>query len=91
MWTFVIFPLAFLAFGARRGVQVSVLIYLGLLTVYGNAAVDAMCGRAADDVRALLRRADLALYAAKREGRDRVVGIAASDNSDHVESPGDPD
>ena len=31
----------------------------------------------ADDARSLMRRADLAMYAAKREGRDRVVGIAA--------------
>jgi diguanylate cyclase (GGDEF)-like protein len=28
-----------------------------------------------DDARALMRRADLALYAAKSEGRDRVVGV----------------
>ena len=32
----------------------------------------------ADDARSLMRRADLAMYAAKSEGRDRVVGIAAA-------------
>lgn len=35
-----------------------------------------------DDVRALLRRADLAMYAAKTDGRDRVVGLC------DLESPG---
>lgn len=30
-----------------------------------------------DDARSLMLRADLAMYAAKSEGRDRVVGIAA--------------
>lgn len=32
----------------------------------------------ADDARSLMRRVDLAMYAAKMEGRDRVVGVAAS-------------
>lgn len=34
-----------------------------------------------DDARSLMRRADLAMYAAKSEGRDRVVGIARPSES----------
>ena len=37
-----------------------------------------------DDVRALLRRADLAMYTAKSDGRDRVVGIPDFNGADEA-------
>jgi len=40
-----------------------------------------------DDARALFRRADLALYTAKQEGRDRVVGITPPDSPGDVDGP----
>ena len=39
-----------------------------------------------DDVRALLRRADLAMYTAKSDGRDRVVGIPDFIGPDEAET-----
>ncbi len=38
-----------------------------------------------DDARSLTRRADLAMYAAKSEGRDRVVGIAGPSETGEVD------
>ena len=49
---------------------------------FGVATLDA-----ADDARALFRRADLALYTAKQEGRDRVVGITPPDSPGGVDGP----
>ena len=49
---------------------------------FGVATLDA-----ADDARALLRRADLALYTAKKEGRDHVVGITQPDSPGDVGGP----
>ena len=48
VWIPAIFLLAFLVFGTRRGLQVSVLVYLGLVVVYGPAAVAVLLGRASD-------------------------------------------
>jgi len=48
VWTPVIFPLAFLVFGTRRGLQVSVLVYLGLGVVYGPTAMAVLLGRTSD-------------------------------------------
>ena len=41
-----------------------------------------------DDVRSLLRRADLAMYTAKSEGRDRVVGLPGFDVPDGAGATG---
>lgn len=64
------------------------------LTTHG-LAVTASFGVATlgpgDDARAVMRRADLALYAAKREGRDRVVGIPDSTFAPAQVKPGEPD
>lgn len=49
---------------------------------FGVATLDAD-----DDARALIRRADLALYTAKQEGRDRVVGLPGLCNPADVEIP----
>ena len=49
---------------------------------FGVATLDA-----ADDACALVRRADLALYTAKEEGRDRVVGITQPDSPGDVGGP----
>ncbi len=46
----------------------------------------AMLG-ADDDARALMRRADLALYTAKSEGRDRVVGVSEVASAEDVGVP----
>ena len=48
VWIPVIFLLAFLVFGTRRGLQVSILVYLGLVVVYGPTAVAVLLGRASD-------------------------------------------
>ena len=47
-WIPATFLLAFLVFGTRRGLQVSVLVYLGLAAVYGPTAVAVLLGRASD-------------------------------------------
>jgi two-component system cell cycle response regulator len=46
------------------------------LQVTASVGVATLCGRT-DSVDTLLERADVALYAAKREGRNRVVSDAA--------------
>ncbi len=43
-----------------------------------------------DDPRTLMRRADLALYTAKHEGRDRVVALAAMEDPQGADSAQDP-
>lgn len=48
-----------------RGEEVAVTASLGVATLEAH-----------DDARALMRRADLAMYTAKSEGRDTVVGSA---------------
>ena len=48
VWIPAIFLLAFLVFGTRRGLQVSVLVYLGFVVVYGPTAMDVLLGRASD-------------------------------------------
>lgn len=48
VWIPAIFLLAFLVFGTRRGLQLSVLVYLGLVVVYGPTAVAVLLGRASD-------------------------------------------
>jgi diguanylate cyclase (GGDEF)-like protein len=45
-WVPAIFLLAFLVFGTRRGLQVSILVYLGFVAVYGPTAVAVLLGRA---------------------------------------------
>ncbi len=42
------FPVAFLVFGTRRGLQVSVVIYVAFVGLYGNVILDALLGRATD-------------------------------------------
>jgi len=39
------FPIAFIVFGTRRGLQVSVLIYLTYIGLYGNVIIDGLLGR----------------------------------------------
>ena len=47
-WIPTIFLMAFLVFGTRRGLQVSVMAYLVLVVVYGPTAVAVLLGRASD-------------------------------------------
>lgn len=61
-----------LAERCRRAIASSPMQHAGV-TVTTSLGVASL--RPDDDARALLRRADLALYTAKRDGRDRVVGI----------------
>lgn len=42
------FPIAFLVFGTRRGLQVSVALYVAFVGLYGNVILDALLGRASD-------------------------------------------
>ncbi|MEX2532839.1 MAG: diguanylate cyclase [Nitriliruptoraceae bacterium] len=39
------FPIAFVVLGTRRGLQVSVLIYLAFVGLYGNVIIDGLLGR----------------------------------------------
>ena len=59
----------------------------------GDVTVTASFGVATlgpdDDARSLMRRADLALYTAKSEGRDRVVGLADITDSDDAKAFGE--
>lgn len=48
VWIPAILLLAFLVFGTRRGLQLSVLVYLGLVAVYGPTAMAVLLGRASD-------------------------------------------
>lgn len=41
------FPFAFVIFGTRRGLQVSLLIYLAFLGLYGHVVIDGLLGRGA--------------------------------------------
>ena len=83
-WFGMLFALAFLVFDTRRRTVVSlcsyVLVYLGAgwsaregITVTASFGVATLA--VGDDARALMRRADLALYAARSDGRDRVAGV----------------
>jgi diguanylate cyclase len=72
-----------LAERCRRRISAEPLDEAGELTAsFGVATLGAD-----DDRRTLLRRADLALYTAKSEGRDRVVGIADVTDTRDVEAP----
>ncbi len=42
------FPVAFVVFGTRRGLQVSLIIYLAFIGLYGDVIIDALLGRASD-------------------------------------------
>lgn len=42
------FPVAFVVFGTRRGLQVSLLIYLAFIGLYGNVIIDTLLGRGSD-------------------------------------------
>lgn len=61
---------------------------------HGGVTVTASLGVASlgrdDDARALLRRADLAMYTAKSDGRDRVVGIPDVASPDEAEASEEP-
>ena len=48
VWIPAIFLLAFLVFGTRRGMQISVLVYLGLVVIYWPTVVGVLLGRASD-------------------------------------------
>lgn len=61
-----------LAERCRRAIASPPMQHAGV-TVTASLGVASL--RPGDDARALLRRADLALYTAKSDGRDRVVGI----------------
>ena len=72
-----------LAERCREAIAASPMDEAGAVTAsFGVATLDAD-----DDARALIRRADLALYTAKQEGRDRVVGLPGLCNPADVEIP----
>ncbi len=75
-----------LAERCRQAIGSQTFACVGTLTVSLGVATLAE----GEDRRALLRRADLSLYAAKSQGRDRVVALGAPPADAHIAEPGAP-